>query len=92
MRCLGTSPNCFDKTEMVFLDWALLNSTTVLPLKPIPLATLYRQITKHVRAMISIIASHSVMGSLPAGMVLTQMEFKPSFAKLSLALIPIATL
>lgn len=84
-------PNCFDKTEMVFLDWVLLNSTTVLPLRPIPLVTLYRQIT-HVRAMISIIASHSVMGSLPAGMVLTQMEFKPSFAKLSLALIPIATL
>lgn len=36
--------------------------------------------------------SHSVMGSLPAGTVHTQMEVKPPFAKLSLAFFPIATL
>lgn len=42
--------------------------------------------------MISIIVSHLVMGNLPAGMAYKQMEFKPPFAKFSLALFPIATL
>lgn len=84
-------PTVWIKQWQCFWIPTALNHITVILLMPIPLATQYWQITKQSQRH-DFNHSHSVTGSLPAGIVYTQMEFGPSFAKFSLALFPIAAL